>query len=189
MSIVLITILMLTAFTGSAFGAEKPVFPACANPQGQLKVSYDNGVHGVVGDSNAYAGKDSVYNLSNGNATQCLCPVSGNGIQTNWMKVNQMSEEEISVYVKDGWKYITDGSSWGLDQGPYLAQNLAYSCTSSSSSSSSSSDSKVGGASATNPNSVFSLANTGNMLFIVLVFLLGLALIVTGVISSLRRKV
>jgi len=190
--IVLSIILMLSAYVPSAFAATEPSFPTCVNPQGEVKASYDSGSHGVVGDPNTYSGKDTVYSVNGGNQTQCLCPVNGNGIQTNWMKASNLSENEISVFVNQGWILVADGSAWGLDQGLYLAKNISYSCSSnqggssSNNSSSNSSESKNAGASAT--NSIFSLANTGNIIFIISVFTLGFFLLIAGFAASQKRK-
>ncbi len=190
--IVLSIVLMLSAYVPSALAANEPSFPTCVNPQGQVKASYESGSHGVVGDPKTYSGKDTVYSLNGGNQTQCLCPVNGSGIQTNWMKASNLSENEISIFVNQGWILVADGSAWGLDQGTYLAKNISYSCssnqggTSSSSSSSNSNDSKNAGASAT--NSIFSLANTGNIVFIASVFILGFFLLIAGFATSQKRK-
>lgn len=108
-----------------------PSFPSCVNPQGTLKVSYDSGVHGVVGMTDEKRGSDKVYQLSgNDQLTQCFCPENGNGIQTNWMKVGDKSQEDVETLKREGWIYVADGSAWGLDATAYLAKNSDYNCKS-----------------------------------------------------------
>lgn len=192
--IVVTTVLMLSAFVGTANAVTTPTFPTCVNPQGEIKASYDNGNHGVAGSSNSYTGKDTVYSLSSDTQTQCLCPNDGNGIQTNWWKVSELSQEEISILVNQGWILIPNGSAWGLDDAPYLAQNINYSCTGSTSTTSSnsgnsSSENRVGGVSAESATRVFNLASTGNIQFILFVFLVGIAFISGGLLSAYKKRV
>lgn len=103
-------------------------FGSCVNPQvAASQVNYGQN-HGVVGKSQRFSGVDKIYNLSNGNVLQCLCPDKGKGIQTNWLKASNLSENEIKTYKKQGWTYVVTGSSWGLSDEPYLAKNIEYSC-------------------------------------------------------------
>lgn len=114
--------------TQPAFAVSTPDFGSCLNPQvGASQVNNGNN-HGVAGQTTTYPGTDTIYNLSNGNVLQCLCPDSGSGIQTNWLKVNGLSNDDVSVLESQGWIYVATGSSWGLDDTPYLAQNSDYSC-------------------------------------------------------------
>ncbi len=193
--IVMVVSVMLSAHVGNAYAATAPVFPACANPQGEVKVSYDNGIHGVAGDQNAYTGKDTVYNVSPSQKMQCLCPTDGNGIQTNWLKTSELSQDEISVLEKEGWIFIPNGSAWGLDESSYLAQNVKYTCgstnntsNSNSNSSSNSNTNLVAAASASNPD-VFDLASTGNMQFIALVFASAFAFLAGGLLAAYKKRV
>lgn len=189
--ILLIAILYISTLfvsAGTSYALTTPSFPACANPQGTIKVTYDSGVHGVVGDSTNYSGKDTVYTLSNNTLMQCLCPTNGGGIQTNWIKASGYNQDEIQILKSQGWIYVADGSAWGLDPEAYLAQNSSFSCNgqgggSSSSSSSSNSSNSVMGASA----GVIGLANTGNTLFIAIVLLAGIFSSIFGIVLS-RRK-
>jgi len=116
----------------NVFGFDQPVFPSCLNPQGKLIAQYSSGTHGVPGMNQTFTGSDSVYTLSSSSVIQCLCPENGQGIQTNWMKASDLSQAEISILEKQGWVYITNGLVWGLDDGPYMAQNTNFSCPSSS---------------------------------------------------------
>ena len=95
------------------------------NDVNHMNDSLINNWNSVVGEN------DTVYSLGGGNALQCLCDANGNGTQTNWLKINDLSEDQIKVYQNQGWIYIPDGSAWGLTQGSYLAQNVSYSCGSS----------------------------------------------------------
>ncbi len=192
LSLIVVSItVILSAFVGNAYAATIPTFPACANPQGQVKSSYENGTHGVAGDSATYTGKDTVYSLSDNTLTQCLCPSSGNGVQTNWWKANALSQEEIDVLISQGWILLPDGASWGLDSGPYLAKNSSYSCTSTNNGGSGgTSDSKSADASilATSTQAILALANTGNIVFILGVFLAGIVLVGLGIALSFKKR-
>lgn len=106
-----------------------PTFPQCTAPQGELIVNYADGTHGIVGSTATYNGSDAVYKLSDIALTQCFCATDGTGIQTNWWKVSSITPEEVTQLINDGWKYVADGSAWGLDPAPYLSQNTTFSCT------------------------------------------------------------
>lgn len=154
---------------------------SCLNPSGTISADYPTGTHGIIGNTTSYTGHDTVYTLSDGNTMQCLCIDNGQGVQTNWQNASQLSEDQIKVLESQGWIYVPSGASWGLDDIPYLAQNIDYNCrptdnnggsssnnsSSSSSNNSSSNNGQVLGASTTN---VLALANTGNILFIYTVF-------------------
>ncbi len=105
-----------------------PVFPTCSNPNGTLTVNYTDGIHGIVGNSATYSGSDKVFSLENGNALQCFCAADNQGIQTNWWKVSSITESEIQTLKNLGWHFIPDGRAWGLMEGPYMAQNITYTC-------------------------------------------------------------
>ena len=185
--ITLSIVIFLSAFAGKAYAVTTPSFPLCANPEGQVKSTYDTGTHGVPGDSNAYLGKDTVYTLSENTLTQCLCPANGNGVQTNWWKAGSLTTDEINVLISEGWVLIPDGSSWGLDSAPYLAKNSSYSCTSTNTGSSggvSDSESIL----ATSTQAILSLASTGNKIFIYGVFLSGFALLGLGAALSFKKR-
>lgn len=177
-------VIFLSAFAGTADAATIPSFPSCANPQGTVRVNYDNGTHGVAGDSNSYSGKDTVYTLSENTLAQCLCPANGNGVQTNWWKVTGLSQEEKDVFVSQGWILIPNGSAWGLDNEPYLAKNSSYSCTTGSLGGVSDSKSIL----ATSAQAILGLANTGNIVFVLFTVLGGLALIGSGIALSKKNK-
>lgn len=178
----LASIFYLLVSTTSVFAVSTPSFPACANPQGSLKVSYSEGVHGIVGSGATYTGKDTVYTLSDSTTTQCFCGADGNGIQTNWWKASSLTESEINILKADGWHYVPTGSLWGLAVDPYLAKNISYSCNSSSSSSGS-----VQGSSTaqdldtgTGGGEVLGLAATGDSALVYGSFLLGTLLLIVG---------
>jgi len=117
---------LLAAMPVSAYSV--PDFGSCLNPQGSLIVSYSSGSHGVAGSTQSYQGADAVYRVAGNAATQCLCPDTGEGIQTNWLETSGLSQDEISILENQGWMYIGTGSSWGLSDIPYLVQNSNYSC-------------------------------------------------------------
>ena len=106
----------------------KPNFPSCKSPQGQLKVYYADGTHGIVGDQNTYIGSDAVYILSDMTLSQCFCRPDGFGIQTDWWKVSSLTIDEIETLQAEGWIYIPNGALWGLEEAPYMAKNTRYEC-------------------------------------------------------------
>lgn len=168
-----------------------PSFPACPNPGGEVIADYASGVHGVPGDSTTYTGKDIVYKLNDTQVVQCLCADPGEGIQTLWWKVPELSKEDKKNLIAQGWIRVPNGALWGLDEAEYYAKNSSYSCTtggdgghvdgssssnggssSSSSSSSSNSSGSILGAS--------TLAATGNWSSIAGLFCLAAGLILAG---------
>lgn len=162
------------------FAATPPAFPACINPQGEVIASYPSGSFGIVGKVGSFAGKDTVYRIGDGALTQCFCPVDGNGIQTNWWKVSNLTTEEINEQVAQGWVLVPDGSAWGLEAVPYLALNIDYSCsTGSVQGTSSLNNSGVGG-------QILGLAATGNIESIMILAIFGTLLVTSGVL--IRRK-
>jgi hypothetical protein len=129
--ILIVLSVFLTAILGiftNVFAFENPSFTSCSNPEGTQITYFDSGSHGVAGDSSSHQGSDAVYIGANSDATQCLCETTGQGIQTNWWKINGMSQPEINQNLNSGWNYIADGSAWGLDNSPYLAKNVYYIC-------------------------------------------------------------
>jgi len=106
-----------------------PTFPACSNPQGTVKVSYDEGVHGIPGNPSDYSGSDEVRILSGNTLFQCFCSINGDGIQTNWWKVSSLSFDQVEYLLDQGWVYVPNGALWGLDEDPYLAHNSPYECS------------------------------------------------------------
>lgn len=165
-------------FASEVSASSEPSFPACVNPQGAIVANYASGTHGIVGNTSVYTGSDTVYMSSDVTYVQCFCPEnSGEGIQTNWWKITDISQEEVDFYKNLGWIFVPNGTNWGLTNDPYLAKNTSYTCrtsTNSSSSSSSNSSSSVGGV-------LSSLANTGNTTFLYVNAFLALSFILLGV--------
>ena len=203
----LVLVIILTQ-TGEIFADEMPQFTSCINPQGNVQASYDSGVHGIVGNSGTFEGKDVVYTVSSNAQTQCFCASDGSGIQTNWVKVSGFSESEIKVLESQGWIYIPNGALWGLTNAPYLALNSDFSCkssggsaggsgagtTGSSSSSSSSSNSGSGsggsvlGSATGGIGQVLGLASTGNTVFVIGTALTSGISLLTGLIFKKRIR-
>lgn len=183
--------MLFTLLTKPISAINTPSFPSCLNPQGTVIASYANGNHGIVGYSSALSGTDKVYKLTNETVLQCFCSEDGNGIQTNWLKISDLAEDEIKSLEVQGWIYVPNGAAWGLDNAPYLAKNSNYSCKSStsgtssstgggSSSSSSSSSSSTGGGSDLT-SKVLGLAFTGSSEYIYKLWLYGLVALIFGV--------
>ncbi len=152
-----------------------PSFPACANPQGTTRVSYSEGIHGIVGSTSQYSGKDTVYTLSDDTLTQCFCAADGSGIQTNWWKASALTENEINILKSDGWIYVPAGNLWGLADAPYVAKNTSYSCLPGA----------VGGASDTvydgiGGGEILGLAATGDSILVYSSFLIGAIFLLVG---------
>lgn len=113
-------------------------FQSCrgAGPGGTLHVSYDNGLHWIVGSSTLREGSDYVYSKGNDDYVQCYCPVGAkntfdninNGTQTNWIKVSNLSKEQTGYLLRNGWVWVQNGGDFGLKSEPYLAQNLPFAC-------------------------------------------------------------
>ncbi len=150
----------------SVLAVVEPSFPACTAPQGSVKASYSDGTHGIAGSTSEYTGSDTVYTLSDSTVTQCYCDKSGHGIQTNWWKANQFSQDDIKILKNSGWVFIPNGSLWGLDPVAYVAKNNDFTCNGG-----------IGGgevqSSSTSVGSVLGLASTGDSILISFFTVLG----------------
>lgn len=166
---ILMIIFWFAAFS-QAQAYQIPQFTSCVNPQGQVKVNYENGTHGIVGSSATYSGKDTVYALSGDALTQCFCSSDGKGIQTNWWKVSSLTGSEIEGLKSQGWNFVPNGALWGLEGEPYVAFNSEYICKRTSGGGVGSTES-VAGISA-GVGQVLGLASTGNSKFLYSVLLI-----------------
>lgn len=189
----IVAILIFLLSVSHAYATVTPSFPSCLNPQGSVKVEYASGVHGVVGKPGVeYTGRDVVYSLSEDTLMQCLCPSNGQGIQTNWWKVSNLTDPEIQSYIYAGWQYVSNGAAWGLESAPYLAKNAEYSCIGGMGGGGSAgvgggpgTSSSSNGSSNSNPiGSVLGLASTGNLALIYGFAVVGLFLLVVGLVSE-----
>lgn len=177
---------LITLFTASTARAvsDPPLF-SCLQPIGTLTTSYSSGTHGIPGDPRTYTGSDRVYSIDQIHVLQCFCPSdSDNGIQSNWWRVDDLTQDEIDFFVRRGWVYIPNGQPWGLASAPYLVKNDSFSCdepgrggnggqsngSSSSSNPGSSSDSVGRGGAVLGADS---LASTGNSQKIALLYVVG----------------
>lgn len=122
------TIIVTKGLNAQENNASIPTFPSCQIPQGELKAFYPQGTHGIPGSEEEYIGSDAVYFLTEETLAQCFCPIGGEGIQTNWWKVSELSIEQIDNLIADGWIYVPNGFEWGLEEAPYLAKNETYQC-------------------------------------------------------------
>lgn len=185
---IILLILAMSLVAKPAMAISAPSFPSCLNPHGTVIASYAEGTHGIVGYSTAYSGADKVYQVSEGQVTQCFCGSDGSGIQTNWLNAADLSQDEIKSMEIAGWIYVPSGAPWGLTNDPYMAKNSNYSClakidgsssgtgggSSSSSSSSSSTSNDIAG-------KVLGLAFTGSSEYIFNLWLYGLMATALGV--------
>lgn len=206
LEILTLSLVILISSYSRVFAIDAPFFPSCLSPQGEVRVYYPDGTHGIVGSSDSYVGSDAVYTLTDDTIEQCFCSTDGVGIQTNWWKASSLSDEQVEVLKNEGWYYIPDGSLWGLDESPYVAQNTRYSClstpkpssssTSSSSTSSSSSNSNSNSSSSSDNNnsssssegSVLGLAATGDSAVLLALFAIATTLIIAGLRQSRHEK-
>ena len=128
---ILITVTSLSLFLSAATTAHAnpiPEFGSCMNPQWGMTQQNQGSNHGVVGVG-SFNGTDTIY-ASNGNVVQCLCTDLGKGYQTNWLRADNLSSDQIDNLKAQGWIYVPFGDDWGLDKVPYLAKNSEYTCTS-----------------------------------------------------------
>lgn len=105
-----------------------PSFSSCSAPSGSLMVSYSSGSHWIPVESFLREGSDSVYSLTDNTNLQCYCDLSGNGIQTEWWKISDLSQGDKDTLVSQGWIYVGNGADFGLSAAPYLARNSNYTC-------------------------------------------------------------
>jgi hypothetical protein len=171
-------VLFLSVAAKSALAIASVEFPSCLNPQVTASQVNIGTSHGVVGKNTPYSGTDSIYQLNNDNVLQCLCTNNGTGIQTNWLRVGVLSQNDINDLIGQGWVYIDNGELWGLKSGPYLAKNIEYTCHSTSGSSNGTS------AGVTLQQGVLGLAGTGNLTAIYGLIMMGLILFFVGTLLS-----
>lgn len=155
--------------TRLSFAISQPSFPVCSFPTGTLKVSYDEGSHGIPGDMAEYQGRDDVYEVNDTISYQCFCADNGEGIQTNWWKISGLAQSDIDYLKRLGWIYVPDGNLWGLTGDPYLALSTTYTCGAGG----------VGGGEVLGVNT-WNLAATGNKPLIFLLIGLGMAFFLLG---------
>jgi len=105
-----------------------PPQATCITPQGEKIASYQNGTHGIVGDSNNFVGRDDVYSLGEAGALQCFCATDGSGVETIWW--SSFPQDRVDELTASGWIFVPNGSLWGLAAKPYLAKNTRYLCSS-----------------------------------------------------------
>lgn len=200
-SFLLIALSLFVFSAKPSFAAPNTDFSSCGNPQGSIRSSFPNGTHGIVNNSGTYAGSDTVYSLSNGNAMQCFCGSNGEGIQTDWLKNTGFTDDEIAILKKQGWTSIPDGSLWGLEPVQYFAMNSSYACKetvgpvnqsnpspSNNNSTNSSSNNSTGSVLGASTTVLTGLANTGNSLLFYTVLTLGIALISFGIFMPSAPK-
>lgn len=176
--------LYLVLCAKSVFAVVTPTFPHCSSPQGSVKATYSTGTHGIVGSTATYNGSDAVYRLTDDTLTQCFCSTDGKGIQTNWWKASSLSEDQIQLLKNEGWLYVPAGKLWGLEESPYIAKNIYYSCLPSSDPSTDRGG-QVSGA-ATSTGQILGLATTGNILTIVAIFSIAFTFIFLGATRLIR---
>lgn len=213
--ILLIIVLSLLILPATRVGAvDLPSFPTCVNPHGTVQADYADGTHGIPGSTASYTGSDTVYNVDSNNLIQCFCSNGGQGVQTNWLKADTFSDPDLKILETQGWIYIPDGSAWGLENVPYLAQSYDFACASpggGGNSSGNSSNNGSGGGdglsdgrsdglsscpSCTAPpqvlaaqtGEVLGLAATGDSVYVISVYLAGLLLLSLGLLLHSRVK-
>lgn len=127
----LVSMLFLTVLaTPPAVNAvELPEFYSCSAPSGEVIANYNEGIHGIVGETTEYRGQDTVYKINDAQIVQCFCPDNqAQGIQTLWWKFSDTNQADLNVLQKQGWIYVPNGKLWGLDDAPYIARNSRFIC-------------------------------------------------------------
>lgn len=162
-----------------------PDFPACSNPQGTLRVQYNSGTHGIVGDSASHSGSDSVYSVDEERTVQCFCTLDGGGIQTNWWKISSLTQNEIDTLVNLGWHFVPSGLPWGLSPDPYMAKNSEYACGGQNSITTAS---VQGTSTSRSAGAVLGLAGTGGSYMPLIFALFGIVSTFLGIIIWNRRN-
>jgi len=199
-SLCLVVGFFLQSFTFVKAQIITPNFPTCSNPIGTLKVSYEDGIHGIVGNTFQYSGSDSVYSVDELTLIQCFCSVDGDGIQTDWWKINSLTQNEIDTLKNLGWVFIPNGSVWGLDDAPYMAKNSDYACGGTSSndendsnddnSNNDDSSGEVLGTStfSDKDGTVLGLATTGNAFAFYTFLAIGLLFVISGKLLRVKMN-
>lgn len=167
--------------------ATPPEFPSCVNPHGTVIADFSSGAHGVPGVVTAFQGADKVYAVSDGILIQCLCPVDGDGIQTNWWRIPALTSEEIESFTNQGWVFIPDGTAWGLEPVAYLAKNANFSCKAPSGGGGGGGVGGVGGA-VNQIGEVLGLAVTGNIVTIYSLIIFGIIFLGLGYLLKEKNK-
>lgn len=182
----LTSILSFFVLATPVWAVTPPNFPACSNPTGNLVVSYEAGLHGIVGQPNSASGSDKVYSLAEIGNVQCFCAISGEGIQTNWWKTSSLTQDEIEQLKKLGWVYVPTGAVWGLEDTSYMAKNEPYACRSTTSSSSSQGSVLSTAATDTKPQ-VLGLAATGDTQMLLTLIILSFTSLILGIWARKRK--
>lgn len=185
--IIILSLFFLQTFVKPAFALTEPPVFSCKTPVGDVIADFNEGTHGIAGDSATYTGSDKVYRIDNDHVLQCFCPTDSNeGIQSNWAKLADTSESSISYFQKLGWSYVPNGLAWGLDDAAYIVKNEYYGChgdagSATPSDSNSSSNSSSGSVAGTNDGDLGGgqvlgsvLAATGNDRLILFYSILGM---------------
>lgn len=181
LSILVFLLLIISHINIALAKIEEPSFPYCFNPQGTLISTYNEGIHGIAGSTNTYSGSDQVYKIDDTRLVQCFCSDSGDGIQTNWWKINNLTESEMEYYKNIGYIYIPNGLSWGLEDSSYLAKNQSYSCF----------EGGIGGGDIGDDGistKILDLASTGNSLKLITLGLMGIVFTLAGFIIRIHEK-
>lgn len=166
---VIVSGILFWAVSTPALAVTTPSFPACTSPQGETKVSYSDGTHGIVGSTASYTGSDTVYRTSDTTLMQCFCPKEGvTGVQSNWWRASQLSQDDIQVLKNDGWNYVPNGALWGLHDAPYVVKNNEYTCKG------------TGGNVQSATAEVLGLADTGTLVLILGSGIVGVAFLLLG---------
>ena len=128
--ILLFSLAQISSVSAQEQSQNVPPQATCITPQGEKIASYAGGIHGIVGNSSTFAGRDDVYNLGISNALQCFCATDGSGIDTIWWgSISTLTQTQIDGYTASGWIYVPNGALWGLESKPYLAKNTNYTCS------------------------------------------------------------
>ena len=108
----------------------------CGDIHGTLVAKYPSGWHWIVSFSPNQWGADKVKNVGYDNYIQCFCPrklegfepLFRHGVQTNWLKASNVSNETQQKLLSQDWLWVNNGADFGLAPEPYLAKNIKWDC-------------------------------------------------------------
>ncbi|HZZ98687.1 MAG TPA: hypothetical protein VFG51_02015 [Candidatus Saccharimonadia bacterium] len=127
-AVLALVLFLLTISSQTVWAVNDPPLFSCGAPVGTLIANTNDGVHGIAGDTGIFIGSDQVFRIDADHVLQCFCPSNAQGTQSNWLKVSGMSQTDLDFFQRRGWKFIPDGSVWGLDSAPFLVKNDGFVC-------------------------------------------------------------
>lgn len=130
-----VSLFPFTTHSADAVHETIPTLGDCPDPGGVLVASYSQGWHWIPGDGLQY-GADFVYRVGDNMFVQCYFPLpepNGQttsdltaGIQSSWIHEENLTPEQETFLLSQGWFNIQQGSDFGLPAGRYLVKNSLF---------------------------------------------------------------